>query len=77
MAAIQLRSQRGQASLEMTLALIGALLLLFGSVKVFVWLNSRFVERQQAYEASRVAAGSTQAGMTWNEPSQKLAIFGD
>ena len=63
------RIDKGQASLEMTLALVGALLLLFGSLKVFLWLNSRFVARQQAYEASRVAAGSTQPGTTWNEPS--------
>ena len=67
----------GQASLEMTLAWIGVLLLLFGSFKVFLWVNKRMIARQQAYESSRVAAGSsTKAGaVEWDEPSEKLAIF--
>ena len=67
----------GQASLEMTLAMIGALLLLFGSFKVFLWVTKRMIVRQQAYESSRVAAGSSAAkGKTeWDEPSEKLAVF--
>lgn len=59
----------------MTVAMIGALLLLFGALKMFLWINGRLIARQQAYEASRVAAGSTQPGALWKEPSQKLEIF--
>lgn len=70
---------RGQASLEMTIALVGALILLFGSLKVLLWSVERVTARQQAYEQSRVAAGSTpQVGVAlvgWNEPSEPLQIF--
>ncbi len=60
----------------MTVALIGALLLLFGSFKVFLWLTERIVSRQTAYENSRVAAGSD-ASAPWNDPTdqQPLRIF--
>jgi len=71
-----LEPNKGQASLEMTLALIGTVLLLFGSLKIFVWLNERLITRQQRYEATRVLAGSAEPGKMWNEPSQKLDIFG-
>lgn len=54
----------------MTVALIGALLLLFGSLKVFLWINERLVKRQVSYEATRVSGGN------WDEPSKKLDIFG-
>jgi len=68
--------QRGQASLETTLAMLGALLLLLGSVKVYLWVNERLISRQQAYEATRVAAGSTQPGVFDNSASQlRLDVF--
>ena len=67
---------RGEASMEMTLALIGALLLLFGSVKIFLWLNERAVVRQQNYEATRLqAASGANPQVQWQEPSEKLEIF--
>jgi len=66
----------GQASLEMTLAMIGALLLLFGALKVFIWINRRIVLRQQRYEATRVVAGSSNSVTSWNEPTEKLTILG-
>ena len=62
---------RGQASLEMTVAFIGVLLLLFGSLKVFLWVNERIVQRQKSYEATRVSGGS------WTEPSKPLRIFNE
>ena len=61
--------ERGQASLEMTVALIGMLLLLLGSLKVFVWMNERLVARQRSYENTRVSGGR------WVEPSKPLDIF--
>ncbi|MBI2495482.1 MAG: hypothetical protein HYY59_02090 [Candidatus Omnitrophica bacterium] len=67
----------------MTVALMGALLLLFGSVKVFLWINERLVARQVAYEqgdpptgvGGRVQAGRTAAMVWWREPSQPLRIL--
>lgn len=79
---------RGQASLEMTLAMTGALLLLFGSFKVFLWTNERLIMRQTAYEqgepgtgkGGRVDAGSAppEAGVVmWQASSQPLRIFNE
>ena len=61
----------------MTVALIGSLVLLFGSVKVSLWLIERMVRRQVAYEAGRVDAGRRTDGtvVEWQEPSQPLRIF--
>lgn len=66
-----LRLRSGQASLEMTVALVGAILLLFGSLKVFLWLNERLVTRHQNYEATRVS------GVPWVEPSTPLRILNE
>lgn len=65
----------GQASLELTVAMIGALLLLFGSLKVFLWLNERIIARQIAYERSRVTAGTDASVVQWSEPAKRLEIF--
>jgi hypothetical protein len=65
----------GQASLEMTLAMLGALLLLLASAKVYLWINERLVTRQLAYEATRVAAGSAQPGVWDNSASQLRLDF--
>ena len=53
----------------MTVALIGALILLFGTVKVFLWVNERIVQRQVSYENTRASGGN------WTEPSTPLRIF--
>ena len=69
-------AQRGQASLEMTVAMIGALILLFGSFKVFLWINERIIGRQMSYEATRQAAGTHGSpGIAWVEPQKRLNIF--
>lgn len=70
--------RRGQASLEMAVAMFGAILLLLGSIKIFVWMAQRLVARQQSYDSTRKAAASDAApGQRWNEPSQKLSLFGN
>ncbi len=51
-------ARRGQASLEMTAAMIGALLILFASMKICVWVAERLVTRNQVYENTRLAGGS-------------------
>ncbi len=53
------RPSRGQATLELTVALILIVILLMAGVKVFLWLNEGLVLRQVSYENTRVAAGST------------------
>lgn len=72
----------GQASLELTVALILVMLLLVGSIKVFVWLNERMVMRQLDFERTRVAAGSTPpASVSYtyldNASPEALAISGE
>lgn len=79
------RSYRGQAALEVTVALIGAIVLLFGSLKVFLWINERLISRQIAYDegkpgtgaGGRVDAGSRTDGqlVLWEEPSKPLRVF--
>ncbi len=56
----------------MAVALVGAFILLFGSLKVFLWVNERIIRRQVdpgGYEDTRVSGGQ------WREPNQKLDIF--
>lgn len=70
--------RRGQAaSLEMTLAMFCALLLLFGSMKVMIWIVERLVTRQQDYEATRVNA--TLGAYNWNDTAtaMKLNMFNE
>ena len=49
---------KGQGTLEMTVALVLVMLLIVGAVRIFVWLNERMVYRQVDYENTRAAAGS-------------------
>ena len=69
------RPRCGQASLEMTVAYILGVLLLFGCLKVFLWINERVVSRQTRYEAGRLEAGRFSGEKPWTEPSSKLKIF--
>jgi len=55
----QIRNRDGQATLELTVALILIVILLMAGVKTFLWLNEGLVQRQVSYENTRVAAGST------------------
>lgn len=81
----------GQATIEMAVAFVGALLLLFGTLKVALWMGERYVRREINYERTRTtAAGTTTlppntnrvspAAMNWNqfawpEPAKQLNIF--
>ena len=49
----------GQATLELSVALIVVMILLVAIVRTFVWFNEKIVKRQAGYESTRVAAGST------------------
>ena len=68
---------RGQASLEMALALAGALILLFGSVKFFLWITERLVVRQVRYEQSRVFPGGSAAVVLPQEPTRPLRLLNE
>ena len=67
----------GQATLEVTVALIAVFILLLGTTQIFFWLNERMVLRQKAYESSRVAAGSSSSEIQVDESAFSLLdIFG-
>ena len=75
--------RRAQASLELSIAMFGAILLLLGSLKVCLWLNERVVQRQQNYETNRGEAGSAMPDaegkvrvVGWDDPAQALDLFG-
>lgn len=52
------KNKSAQASLEITVAFICILLLLWGCFKAFLWFNMRLAQRQERYEATRFIAGS-------------------
>jgi len=65
---------RGQASLEMTAAIVGALLLLLGAVQFTLWCAQRYVSRMRNYDGTRPQAASLDPGR-WDgsyEPAEPL-----
>lgn len=67
------RGKKAQSSLELAVSLVCVFVLFLGILKVFVWINSRMVMRQQAYDNSRAGANTTAVDES-NYP--KLDIFG-
>jgi hypothetical protein len=67
----------------MTVAIFGAMLLILGMLKYLTWQSQRLIERQQAYEDTRVQASSVQmqkgpvswSQVRWAEPSNRLDFF--
>lgn len=49
----------GQVSLELAAALLCILILLVGTINLFIWVNSHLVLRQESYDERRVDAGSS------------------
>ena len=71
--------RQGQASLEMAAAMIAALLLLAGCIKLVFWATERYYTRLQAYEGARTTAASVpfRTGQRWDgsyEPQQPLDL---
>ncbi len=60
-----LRQGSGQATLELSVALIVVMILLVAIVRTFVWFNEKLVKRQAGYESTRVAAGSAPHKDIW------------
>jgi hypothetical protein len=50
---------KAQAVLELSVSIFCMLLLLFGALQIFFWMNDRMVKRQQEYNSTRVLAGHT------------------
>lgn len=72
--------KKAQATLEVAFALTGVFLLLIGALQIFIWANSRFVQRQEDFEATRVEAGKreTSEELQVNESNYpKLDIFNE
>ncbi len=66
---------RGQVTLELTIGLVASLIFLLGTVQIFFWFNRCLVERQQAYESTRLNPLSTSgAGVNLYTPP-KLYVF--
>lgn len=70
------KADKGQASIEFTLAFVMALFFLVLTCRVFVWFNGNLLRRQIAYEKSRVEAGSTNPGKLDFYAAPKLDLFG-
>lgn len=51
------RADNAQSSIEFSIAFVMAILFLILSCNLFVWINHNIVQRQRAYENTRVAAG--------------------
>lgn len=52
-------SKRAQSSIEFTMGFIITVLFIVLTCNLFVWFNHCLVQRQRAYEDSRVRAGSS------------------
>lgn len=53
---------KSQSIIETSFMLVAAILLLLGILRISLWYNNDLAERQPAYQASRVAAGSSEIG---------------
>lgn len=56
------RQIKSQSIIETSFMLIAAILLLLGIARIGLWYNNELAERQPAYQASRMAAGSSEIG---------------
>jgi len=50
--------KNGQSTLKMTLAFIVVVLLVGGIVNIWLWSNRQIVKRQQAFNTTRIKAGT-------------------
>lgn len=70
------RKSKAQATIEFSLAFVLAILFLFLTCNLFVWLNHNIVQRQRGYEASRKDATSIHTpGKLDFYTQQKINLF--
>jgi hypothetical protein len=55
----------GQATLEFTLMFVIMVALIFGLLGMWKWSVTNIVKRQEAYNSSRLAAGSSSPGVSY------------
>ena|SRR3989338_7061244 len=55
-------NKKSQSIIETSFMFIAAILLLLGIFRIGLWYHNELAERQPAYQASRVAAGSSEIG---------------
>ncbi|MBI4355533.1 MAG: hypothetical protein HY597_03665 [Candidatus Omnitrophica bacterium] len=72
-----LLTTHGQAVIETVMGLIAGMILLVGAAKVWTWLDTVIVERQEEYQKTRVAAASTTPGIPNHYGPPLLSIFGE
>jgi len=75
-----IKKNNGQASIEMSLALVIAVLFLILSCNLFVWLNHNIVQRQKEYESTRTLRPGQTKQLNFYDPKSNpnyrpLSIF--
>lgn len=65
----RIRNRRAQATIEVAIAFVTLIMLLFGILNVWFNFNQNLVNRQPPYDATRVEAGSSNPGV-WPVSSQ-------
>lgn len=68
--------KRGQTSIEMSIAVMCFIVLIFGILQVFSWVNSSLVTRQVDYERETVTVSQSYSYQAASEPG-RLNIFGE
>jgi uncharacterized protein (UPF0333 family) len=70
---------KGQVTLEVALVFVALILLLFGILNFWLNFNQNLVQRQPPYNATRVAAGSSEPGkwpVSTQKPLTEDVVFG-
>ncbi|MDD4907721.1 MAG: hypothetical protein PHJ00_01505 [Candidatus Omnitrophica bacterium] len=65
-----IKGKKAQVTLETALVFVALIMLLYGSVNIWLWFNRNLAERQPPYNQTRVTAGSSNPGQ-WPVSSQK------
>jgi hypothetical protein len=70
------RKRGGQTAIELTIAVIASFVLIVASFRVWVWLMTTIVEREEAYQQTRRRAGRhLEPGKLDYYTPQRLRIF--
>ncbi len=64
-----MKNRKAQVTLETALVFVALIMLLYGSVNIWLWFNKNLAQRQPPYNQTRVAAGSSDPGQ-WPVSSQ-------
>ncbi len=64
-----IKNINGQSSLEFACAMVILAVLLVAILRIFVWINTRIIQRQAYYEGSRVTATEDATVGVYNEPA--------